>query len=352
MMIRKSLLPATDTIWLDESSIQETDRLLRGAELLGPGQQIETLERAGEGNMNITLRVLIRDCNSGKPSSFVIKQARPFVAKYDSIPAPLERIHFESSFYEFVASDAELGSRMPRKLAFLPEQHLIVLQDLGRAADATSWYCHPHSKQLHETLQPLLAWLNLLHERSRKSVDLERFENLKLRQLNHTHIFKLPFQHPSSVDLDRICPGLERSTQSIRQRSDLRKSALDLGQEYLSKGDCLLHGDFYPGSWLLAPTGPYVIDPEFCFAGRAEFDVGIMLAHLLIIGVPNIRSDLRKMRDGVFEILNWDLAEAYAAIEILRRILGVAQLPLTMNLHQRLRLIEQAISMLGLRWKS
>ena len=54
----------------------------------------------------------------------------------------------------------------------------------------------------------------------------------------------------------------------------------ELGALYLQDGTSLLHGDYFPGSWLQTAAGVRVIDPEFCFFGPPEFDVGVLLAHL------------------------------------------------------------------------
>jgi hypothetical protein len=36
----------------------------------------------------------------------------------------------------------------------------------------------------------------------------------------------------------------------------------ELGEIYLADGAQLVHGDFFPGSWLRTPHGPMIIDPE------------------------------------------------------------------------------------------
>ena len=64
------------------------------------------------------------------------------------------------------------------------------------------------------------------------------------------------------------------------------KALQSLGALYLENGPCLLHGDFYPGSWVRAGGGVWIIDPEFCFFGPPEFDVGILVGHLLLAGRP------------------------------------------------------------------
>ena len=51
------------------------------------------------------------------------------------------------------------------------------------------------------------------------------------------------------------------------------------------EGPSLIHGDLFPGSLLQTGSGELrIIDPEFCFCGDPEFDIGVFYAHLLLSG--------------------------------------------------------------------
>ena len=78
-----------------------------------------------------------------------------------------------------------------------------------------------------------------------------------------------------------------------------------------------------------------VIDPEFCFFGPPEFDVGVMMAHLeLAKQPPAIVERLFDMyhADGQFDR---DLAARFSGVETMRRVIGVAQLPLVATLDEK-----------------
>ena len=72
----------------------------------------------------------------------------------------------------------------------------------------------------------------------------------------------------------------------MRQDTPLKNAAIQLGKRYLSEGTSLLHGDYYPGSWLKTKTGLRIIDPEFCFFGPKEYDLGVLRAHLKMAEQP------------------------------------------------------------------
>ena len=161
-----------------------------------------------------------------------------------------------------------------------------------------------------------------------------------MRQLNHAHVFEIPFQEPSAINLDDVAPGLGSRTLSVRQNVRLRQLCQELGEIYLADGEHLLHGDFYPGSWLRTADGPRIIDPEFCFAGPPEFDLGVLLGHLQMMGCPEpVKAIQTKYQRAD---VDWNLVEQFAAVEVMRRLMGVAQLPLTLATEERVQLIELA----------
>jgi 5-methylthioribose kinase len=115
-----------------------------------------------------------------------------------------------------------------------------------------------------------------------------------------------------------------------------------LGEKYLKKGTKLLHGDFYPGSWLKTASGLKVIDPEFSFLGDAEFDLGVMIAHLKMAKFDSIQIDEIVKEYTNRSTLDLNLLAQYTGVEILRRLIGLAQLPLKLELHEKLQLVEEA----------
>jgi len=125
-----------------------------------------------------------------------------------------------------------------------------------------------------------------------------------------------------------------------------------LGRVYLRDGGTLLHGDFFPGSWLRTAEGPRIIDPEFCFLGAPEFDVGVLVAHLLLADQPPAIVD--RALTGYAERIGTRPDEAsralvmrFAGVEMMRRLIGVAQLPLTASLARKRTWLRQVREMVS-----
>lgn len=307
---------------------------------LPDGAQVLTADRAGDGNMNLVLRVRYRVAGAGpETASLILKQARPWVEKYPDIAAPAERLGVEADFYRCVADVPALATRMPQLLAVDEDACAALLEDLGEASDYAGIYTHT-GKKADGTLPAadlagLLDWLSQLHALPVSALDWPRLRNHAMRALNHAHIFAIPFAD-DAPDADGYCAGLGASAARLRRDPAVRARVAELGEVYLADGDQLLHGDCYPGSWLRSAAGLRIIDPEFGFLGPAEFDLGVLTAHLHFAAIET--SDLSAYRaQAGFDAR---LMRGFAGAEILRRLLGVAQLPLKADLQQRERWLD------------
>jgi 5-methylthioribose kinase len=85
---------------LDLEDLRGLEAYLVGRGFAQAGEAI-TAERAGEGNMNCVVRVRLPN------RSLILKQARPWVEKYPSIAAPVERAASEAR-YHFAAQSSLL----------------------------------------------------------------------------------------------------------------------------------------------------------------------------------------------------------------------------------------------------
>lgn len=282
--------------------------------------------------MNLTLRIFT------DRRHFILKQSRPWVAKFPDIPAPVERIHVERDFLTAVSRDRFLESHSPELLRADAPNFILLMEDVGDASDLSSIYGPKETIGNHE-LKTLAEYATALHQLRPVGYS----PNLPLRRLNHAHIFSLPFRADNGFPLEAIYPGLADVARPFQHDDRLRKRVLELGEQYLSSGPCLLHGDFYPGSLLRVEERLIVIDAEFSFCGRPEFDLGVLKAHLLMARVPASQCDLidqyyRPSTDS----FSPELVEAFCNVEIIRRLIGIAQLPLDLSLEERQQMLDRA----------
>ena len=289
---------------------------------------------AGDGNMNLTLRVSPR---TGR--SFILKQGRPWVEKYKQIPAPPGRTIVEAAFYSAVQDYPSVANRMPAMLQLDRENHVLVLEDIGGAGDLTSIYVDSQIAPL--LVDDLLAWLEQLAVVAVPPQGRLILANRAMRALNHEHMFRVPLDQWNGLDLDAITPGLRLVARELAADRDYCDAVAGVGERYLADGITLVHGDFFPGSWLSAGGRVRVIDPEFGFLGTPEFDVAILAAHLTIANTgPAVLE--RVAADAARRQLDQTLISRFAGVEIMRRLIGVAQLPLAYDLDRKQRLLERS----------
>ncbi len=289
------------------------------------------VEKAGEGNMNMVMKV------ETNRRTVILKQPRPYVFKYPDIEAPVDRIFTEFQFYQAIKSSS-LKGQVPAILEFDEEDHLMMMEYISEARDMT--YLYRQRKIQSDSFVSLVDNLNTLHSASPVSYPA----NLELRKLNHQHIFHLPFLEENGFSLDAIQPGLEALAAPFKTDQQIKQVVEQLGRRYLEKGDVLLHGDYYPGSWMQSEEQTYLIDAEFSHIGFREFDLGVMAAHsVMIIGDTSYLQQL-------FHTYEHGFAEQtvlqVAGTEIIRRLIGLAQLPMERTLEEKAQLLEAANELL------
>lgn len=324
----KQLVPNAE--FIDSSDLEGLEHYLSNQSFLQSEESILACEIPGTGNMNHVIRV------KTNRRQFIIKQSRPWVEKYPAIPAPIERIHNEATFYENVSFNLFLQSSSPDIYIVDHKNYVIVMEDLGDVQDFS--FLYSGESQISKTQLEFLAhYLTELHQ-----LKIQDFpDNLDMRLLNYEHIFKIPFTIDNGINLEHIQSGLQILANQIIKDKPLKDRILDLGELYLNKGNTLIHGDFYPGSWMQGDQ-LFILDPEFCFLGFPEFDLAVACAHLKLANQPDetIQYFLSSYQDSLH--VNERILFPLIGVEILRRLLGVAQLPLSLDIAEKKQLIEKS----------
>lgn len=313
-----------------QTPIEEIKALLQKIGFFNTTEEFITeVTKPGEGNMNVVLRV------TTNLRSFILKQSRPFVQKYKDIEAPIARIDVEYQFYRTIANNALLRKHFPEILKFNTENHLLILEDLGACEDMTYLYNAGtlETKQL-ELLVQIVA--NIHKAKAPKDYP----KNTDLRLLNYQHIFELPFMENNGFSLNEIQPGLENLSIPYKKDVVLKAKIKEIGSKYLSDGTTLIHGDFYPGSWMSKKNHVYIIDPEFSFLGFPEFDLGVLAAHAILIAKN--KTALSTIVKQYPNAIDSELLYQITGIEIMRRLIGLAQLPISFSLKEKESLLQLA----------
>jgi 5-methylthioribose kinase len=309
---------------------------LQAQKWLTEDEEVIGIEKPGEGNMNVVVRVKAAN------KSIIAKQARGFVQKYPDISAPIERIAVESDFYKLVSEIKHLKGFMPTIIGYDAENYVMAMEDLGVGSD----FSHLYKKNVHvtnDTINAAIGYLSELHNHKFPEETITNFSNnLALRKLNYEHLFVYPLMKENGFNLDDVQDGLQTIAMTYKTDKVLNEKMANLGESYLSSGNVLLHGDYYPGSWLNVNEEFKVIDPEFCFFGKPEYDLGVMIANLKMAqATDNQISEVWKRYKQPARFSE-KLTNKFIGMELIRRMIGLAQLPLELSLEEKKNLLEEA----------
>ncbi len=340
IVIHEMNVPLNTDFLLDVNNPVGLERYLLQNNRLNEGEKLEHLEGAGDGNMNMVLRATTNQ------RSFILKQSLPYVHRFPIIKAPRERILTEFEFYGIVRKNESIRKLTPEMYWLDVENFLLCMEDFGRSQDFMHIYKKGQNLEKGE-MADIARMVSELHFGFKYEPSDVMIPNMEMRLLNHAHIFELPLSVTNGFNLDGVLSELQSATEKFRNDEKLKRAAKDLGEIYLSNsGTRLLHGDYYPGSWLKTPNGFRMIDPEFCFKGPAEFELGVAVAHL------KMAQQSESIMKDLFVYYHFDskfdgsLFSKFAGMEMMRRMLGLAQLPLELDLNERLTLLDEAYELI------
>lgn len=332
MDLKQRFQEAFPTAFFLEKDITAVNNYLDNQGWLQKEESVISLEKPGEGNMNFVLRATTNQ------RSFILKQARPWVEKFPQIDAPVDRVSVEAQFFQALQNVEAINHFAPKCLGFDENNFILATEDLGRGADYRFLY-QKDNLLTDSDINGLTQYLSALHQ---VAIPANFPTNLAMRELNHEHIFNFPYLEENGFNLDEVQVGLQAAAMPYKTNASLKATIKACGETYLAEGKHLLHGDFYPGSWLKVADGLKVIDPEFGFVGPAEFDLGVLIAHLLMAEQPTtiIQSLLNTYEQP--QGFNQGLLAQFVGVEMLRRLIGIAQLPLDLEVATKKRLMTQA----------
>lgn len=249
--------------------------------LLGEPRELDIAE-VGDGNLNFVYFA----SNAGAPEkSVVVKQAPPFLRLVGKT-WPLTRQRMEHEVAALRRFGALCPQHVPQVYHADSELFLMVMQRLSSHGilrqglmDGTVY------PRLAEHLSTYLAHTlffgsDLFLAPDIKKQAVSAAVNSELCRITEDLVFTYPFEdHASNL----YSPALPRSAiERLRHTPALRVAAAEMKWAFMNHAETLLHGDLHTGSIMVNQDETYVIDPEFAFYGPMGFDIGALLANLLL----------------------------------------------------------------------
>ncbi|WP_448043707.1 S-methyl-5-thioribose kinase [Bradyrhizobium liaoningense] len=234
----------------------------------------------GDGNLNLVFIV------KGARGGIAVKQALPYVRLVgESWPLPLSRAHYE---YLALTRQAELAPGLvPAVLHHndglaltvmeLLEPHIIMRKGLVAATQ------YPRFVDDITTFmaRTLFFTSDLALSAAEKKEGIAAFAgNHALCKITEDLIFTDPYR---IAEQNRwTAPYLDGLAAALREDMELHVAISRLKLKFMASPEALIHGDLHTGSIMVTESHTRVIDPEFAFYGPMGFDVGAVLANLLM----------------------------------------------------------------------
>ena len=255
------------------------------------------VREGGDGNLNLVFIV------EGPRGGVVVKQALPYMRLVgEGWPLPLERSYFESLA---LTEHARAAPGLVPKLfaidrvgaAIVMEYltpHIILRKALIQGRDLPNFAEHMATF----LAASLFKTSDLYLTADRKKTLMREFcGNIELCKITEDLVFTDPYR--ASPGNRWTSPQLDDAAAAFRADAPLKAEVQQLKLKFLTNAEALVHGDLHTGSIMVTETDTRAIDPEFAFFGPMGFDVGALIANLLIAAIAH-----RVHRPG-------DLGDAY-----------------------------------------
>lgn len=255
-------------------------RLPAIAGLLGGEPGVWSINEVGDGNLNLVFIV------RGKAGAIAVKQALPYVRLVgESWPLPLSRSHYE---HLALTHQARLAPGLvpailhhDEALALIAmeflEPHIIMRKGLV-AGTTYPRFVGDITTFLARTL---FFSSDLAMTAAQKKEGIAAFAgNHALCKITEDLIFTDPY---CVAELNRwTSPWLDATAARFRDDLDLHVAVSRLKLKFMASPEALIHGDLHTGSIMVTEHDTRVIDPEFAFYGPMGFDIGAVIANLIM----------------------------------------------------------------------
>ncbi|MED4584061.1 S-methyl-5-thioribose kinase [Brevibacillus choshinensis] len=234
----------------------------------------------GDGNLNLVFD--IREDATGK--SVIVKQALPYARVVgESWPLTVDRARIESEALRI--QHKYVPDLVPEVYHFDQELALTVMEHVGDHIIMRKGLIEGNryplfAKQIGKFLAHTLFYTSDLGANPYdKKALVGTFLNPELCKITEDLVFTDPYENAPTNDFN---PLISKEVETIWNNKPLKLEIAKLKFDFLTRAEALLHGDLHTGSIFITETSMKAIDPEFAYYGPIGFDIGAVIANLLL----------------------------------------------------------------------
>src|SRR6201994_438374 len=267
-----------------------------------------SIEEVCDGNLNLVFIV------KGATAGVAVKQALPYVRLVgESWPLPLSRAHFE---YLALTQQARLAPGLVPAVLHHDEMLALTVMELltphiimRKGLVAGTIYPRFVEDITTFVSRTLFLTSDLAVPAAEKKADIAAYAaNHALCKITEDLIFTDPYRE---AEQNRwTSPWLDATAARFRDDLEAHVAISRLKLKFLSSPEALIHGDLHTGSIMVTENETRVIDPEFAFYGPMGFDIGAVIANLLMAYLASAGHERSASERAKFE--DWVLATVEA----------------------------------------
>lgn len=249
-----------------------------------------TIKEIGDGNVNYIYRVM------GEKSSVIVKYAHPFIRGSRTRALTTDRLRIEAealeTFYQLS------GGHTPEIYHYSSHDHLIIMEDLADFTILGQAFLkeeEPNHNVLINFTPPffgkklagflfntLIKTSSLMVDSQKKRALAARFTNPAMCKISERLVFTEPYYNFEKKN--HFANENSAFIQSQLYKNELLKDKVALLKyHFLTSQEALIHGDLHLGSIFVSSTTFKVFDAEFAFYGPMSYDIGNLLAGLMMV---------------------------------------------------------------------
>lgn len=234
----------------------------------------------GDGNLNLVFHIT----DTASKKSLIMKQALPYAKVVgESWPLTLDRARIESE--KLIMEDKLAPGLVPIVYKYDPDLYLTIMEDLSdhviMRKGLIEGIRYPKFAEDISTFmsQTLFYTSDLGLNQQEKKLRVKDFINPELCKITEDLIFDDPYTNSSNNSYDA---AIKDAAEALWQDEKLQLEVAILRDKFLTNAQALLHGDLHTGSIFATPASTKIIDPEFAYYGPIGFDIGAVIANLLL----------------------------------------------------------------------
>ena len=238
----------------------------------------------GDGNLNLVF--IIKD---ERGSGAVLKQALPYLrVAGDSWPLTRERVRFETQalkqYNELTPGLAPQVYDYDEAMSLVVMEYL-VQHEVMRKPLVERQRFPKFADHISTFMANTLFYTSDLYKTGLEKKTLQAlFINPHLNKIQEDFVFTNPYME---LPENQWNPELDAEVRAVRANSALKLAIAEMKDQYMTRGQALIHSDLHTGSIMVNAEDTRVIDPEFAFFGPMGFDIGALFSNLVLNAVSH-----------------------------------------------------------------